>query len=177
MRIFAAVDNGCTGTLGAVSESRDWSMFDVVPTYRTRDYNRSKVRNTTHVDYDALLFVLSQLRKQGELRLVTERPLKNPRLFSASISGVRAHEILLAAARTLGVEIEDTLDSRNWQRPLLGETAKGESKPASERVGCELFPEHEALIRKHGDADALLMAEFFRRRVLAAEATKTGDQT
>ena len=175
MRIFCAVDNGCTGTIGAVTESGEWAFFMPVPTYRTKDYNRSKVRHTTHVDYDVLKSILETLGKQGDLRLISERPLKNPRLFTATVSGVRAHEVLLAATRTLGVEIEKTLDSRDWQKIMCGDFAKGESKAASVRAGCELFPEHSASIRKHGDADGLLMAEYFRRRVLADEATKQGD--
>ena len=175
MRIFCAVDNGCTGTIGAVTDSGDWAFFMPVPTYRTQDYNRSKVRHTTHVDYDVLKSIFETLRAQGELRLISERPLKNPRLFTASISGARAHEVLLAATRTLGVEIEKTLDSRDWQKVMCGEFEKGGSKPASVKAGCELFPEHADAIRKHGDADGLLMAEHFRRRVLADEQPKQGD--
>lgn len=168
-RIFAAVDNGCTGTIGAVSESGDWSFFMPVPTYRTEDYNRTKVKHTTHVDFDMLAAYLKALMAQGELVLVSERPLKNPRLFNATMSGIRAHEILLAVARSLGVEIARTMDSRDWQVPMCGPFDKGESKSASVAAGAKLFPEHEASIRKHGDADGLLMAEFHRRRVLAEE--------
>ena len=175
-RIFAAVDNGCTGTIGAVSESGDWSFFMPVPTYRTEDYNRTKVKHTTHVDFDVLSSYLKALMAQGELSLVTERPLKNPRLFNATMSGIRAHEILLAVTRSLGVQLAGTMDSRDWQVPMCGIFEKGESKPASAAAGALLFPEHEAAIRKHGDADGLLMAEFHRRRVLAEEA-KTEKET
>ena len=176
MRIFCAIDNGCTGTIGAVTEDGSWASFMPVPTYKSLDYNRSKPRHTTHVDYDKLHGLLSSLGKQGDLRLVTERPMKNPRLFTATVSGVRAHEILLAVTRSLGVDIEETMDSRNWQTAMCGPFEKGKSKEASVAAGCELFPEHSPLIRKHGDADGLLMAEFFRRRVLAEEAKqKTGD--
>ena len=172
MRIFAAIDNGCTGTIGAIPEHGKWTLFSPVPVYKTQDYNRSKIRHTTHIDYDLLRSRLEALKQQGELRLITERPLKNPRLFNATMSGIRAHEILLAVTRSIGVQIEETLDSRDWQFPMCGVFAKGASKEASAKAGSELFPEHAELIRKHGDADAILMAEFFRRRVLAAEKTK-----
>lgn len=55
-------------------------------------------------------------------------------------------------------------DSKHWQRILLPKGAKGpELKKASMDIGCRLFPEHEKLIRKHKDADGLLIAEWARR--------------
>ena len=177
MRIFCAVDNGATGTIGAIHENGSLSAFMPVPVYVSQDYNRSGVHRTTHVDYDVLKGMLKDLKSQGELHLITERPLKNPRLFRATISGVRAHEILLAVARSLGLQIEETLDSRDWQTTMCGPFEKGESKPASVRAGCELFPEHADDIRRHGDADGILMAEFHRRRVLAKEQAETKQET
>ena len=171
-RIFCAVDNGCTGTIGAVDESGDALIFMRVPTYKSQDYNKSKVKITTHVDYETLKSILWALKKLGTLHLVTERPLKNPRLFNATVSGIRAHEILLAVTRSMGLEITDTMDSRDWQKAMCGEFRIGESKQASLKAGLEMFPNHSNMIRKHGDADGLLMAEFSRRRTLAEEETR-----
>lgn len=168
-RLFVAVDNGVSGTIGAVSEDLDWSIFMHVPTYSAREYMHSKERHMTHIDYDSLKKIFVSLSKIGDLVVVTERPLVNPKLFKATMSGVRAHEILLAVLRSLGIELHDTWDSRSWQKEMLGDFEKGESKPASERAGCLLAPEHSRAIKKHGDADSALMALCLRKRVLEAE--------
>lgn len=165
-RLFVAIDNGVTATIGAVSEDGEWSFFRKVPTYSEREYMSTKVRYMTHVDQGLLRALLQELAKVGPLVVVTERPLVNPRLFKATMSGVRAHEILLATLRELGIELYATLDSKRWQKPVLGECEKGTTKPRSEEVGAELYPEHAKAIRDHGDADGLLMARWLRERVL-----------
>jgi hypothetical protein len=176
-RIFCAVDNGVTATIGAVSEEGDWSFFMKVPTYSAQEYMTSKVRHMTHIDQDVFRAYLETLMVTGPLVLVTERPLVNPKLFKATMSGVRAHEILLATLRTLGIELHATWDSRVWQEPVLGLFEKGCSKVKSSEVGTALYPEHAALIKSHGDADGILMAHYLRKCVLEQEKKPTAEET
>ena len=171
-RIFCAIDNGVTGTLGAVDETNEWSFFMKVPTYSAKEYMKSKDRNMTHVDYDQLCKILKSLSDQGPLVIVTERPLVNPRMFKATMSGVRAHEVLLAALRSLKLDLYATWDSRDWQHEELGDFDKGESKQKSLKIGLTNFPEHAELMKKHGDADGLHMARRLRATVLKEEAEK-----
>jgi len=57
-------------------------------------------------------------------------------------------------------------DSKEWQKELLpfGTKSTPELKKASMDIGCRLFPEHEVLIKKHKDADGILIAEWARRK-------------
>jgi hypothetical protein len=58
------------------------------------------------------------------------------------------------------------VDSKDWQKDLLPRGTKGtpELKKASMDIGCRLFPQHDELIRKHKDADGLLIAEWGKRQ-------------
>lgn len=178
-RLFVAIDNGVTATIGAVAEDGSESLFTKVPVYKAQEYMSSKVRFMTHIDQNALHKFLSDLRKKWSLVIVTERPLVSPKLFKATMSGVRAHEILLATLRTLKLELYATWDSRAWQHPMLGECEKGTTKIRSVEEGLRLYPQHSELINKHKDADAILMAHQLRRCVLEQEKQaaekKSGD--
>ena len=169
MRLFIGIDNGPTGTIGGITEDESFTFFVKVPTYSERSYTK-KVQNITHVDYDRLFEMLEKLSGSFDIVVATERPLVNPRRFNATMSGVRSHEILLAVLRSLGVELYATWDSKEWQKAQLGAFGKGESKLASERVGLELFPGHAGLIKKHHDADGLLIAKHLRDQVLKKES-------
>ena len=167
-RMFLGIDNGVSGTIGVVSEDGSYSGVFPVPVYKCLDYTK-KTRRITHVDYDKLKEKLQAFRKLGDLVIVTERPFVTPRMFRATISSVRAHEILLAVLRTLGLGLHATWDSREWQHEMLGKFEKGESKARSEKVGCRLYPGLKDIIHKNKDADGLIMAHCLRKRVLAEE--------
>jgi len=172
-RVFIGVDNGVTGTLGAVPEDGGWSLFSRMPTYKSKEYMRSKTRFMTHLDPVALEKFFRDLATEGPLTIVTERPLVNPKLFKATMSAVRCHEILLATMRRMGLSLYATWDSRDWQSKVLGKLEKGETKPASLAKGLELYPDHAEMMKRHGDADGILMAHWLRECVLAKEASQT----
>jgi hypothetical protein len=56
-------------------------------------------------------------------------------------------------------------DSKKWQTMLLPQGIKGsdELKKASFDIGCRMFPQHSDLIKRHKDADGILIAEYCRR--------------
>jgi hypothetical protein len=62
--------------------------------------------------------------------------------------------------------LRDYMDSGAWQKVLLPAGVKGapKLKKASKDVGLRMFPMHAEIINEHGDADALLIAEWARRR-------------
>jgi hypothetical protein len=95
-----------------------------------------------------------------------ERPLKNPKLFAASISAVRAFEITLLVVQELGFAFE-IIDSRKWQKHFFPAiSGKDNLKKASMQKGIELFPHLKSFILQHKDADGLLIAEWARRNNL-----------
>ena len=95
-----------------------------------------------------------------------ERPLKNPKLFAASISAVRAFEITLSVVEQLGFAFE-VIDSRKWQKYFFPAVfGKDNLKKASMQKGIELFPVVKNFIMQHKDADGLLIAEWARRNNL-----------
>ena len=55
-----------------------------------------------------------------------------------------------------------TIDSKEWQRSVLGEV-KGSAalKIASRCRGIEMYPKHKTTIKKHKDADGLLIAHYY----------------
>ena len=175
-KIYVFWDNGSSGTIGAISGDGNLTAYLHVPTYVSRDYNSSKVKNTTHLDYEELIKLFKHLKEQGELIVAAERPLKNPRLFNATMSGIRAHEVMLCVLRSLDIPLVATFDSRHWQEEALGPFEKGESKPRSLEVGVALFPEHERFIRKHGDADGILGAYIMRKRDMEGRNMHTGEK-
>ncbi|MDA3809619.1 MAG: hypothetical protein PF518_04730 [Spirochaetaceae bacterium] len=88
----------------------------------------------------------------------------NPTRFTATLSAIRCLEATIIAFEMYDIPYQ-YCDSKQWQKELLPAGIKGtpELKKASADIGCRLFPEHEELIQKHGDADGLLIAEWARR--------------
>ncbi len=87
--------------------------------------------------------------------------------FQASVSAARSLEATLCVIEDLGIP-HLYADSRQWQGALLPKGVQGapELKKASMDIGLRLFPDQEKVIRKHKDADAILIAEWARREQL-----------
>ncbi len=167
MRILG-VDNGSTGSIARVSPTHSpWLL--ATPARKVLDCT-IVAAHITRIDYPKLRDLLRgeqllAVAASEEVRAVLERPLKNPKMFAASISGVRAFEATLIALEETSIPYE-VVDSRKWQAVMLPTGIKGakEWKKASLQRGCELFPGLSAEIRKQGDADALLMALWYMRK-------------
>ena len=104
----------------------------------------------------------------NEVLVVIERPMINPMRFQASVSAARSLESTLIAVEQIGFP-RIYVDSRQWQKKLLPQGCEGkELKKASMDIGFRLYPggPTEQIIRKHKDADALLIAEWARRENL-----------
>ena len=165
-RVICGVDNGCSGSLGILIDDSG-ALFHETPALKTRSYTK-KEQYVTRVNYPLLYEILSLY--PGAL-LVAERPMINPTRFAQSISAARAYEALLIAADRAGIPEPLTIDSKVWQRALLPEGTAGSEalKKASLAVGEELYPHLGAKIRKHGDADGLLIAVWAKRAGLGEQ--------
>ena len=159
---FIGIDNGSTGTIGILDG--DTSIFVETPTTYMLNYQKSKVRHINRVDVPALKKLLEQYNPLTT-RVIIERPMINNFRFQASISAARSLEATLIVLESLRFGYE-YVDSGHWQKVLLPAGVKGAPnlKKASKEIGLRMFPMHEETIKKHGDADALLIAEWARRR-------------
>lgn len=159
---FIGIDNGSTGTVAILDG--DTSIFVETPTTYMLNYQKSKVRHINRIDVPALKKLLEPYDPLST-RVVIERPMINNFRFQASIAAARSLEATLIVLEELHLGYE-YLDSGAWQKALLPAGIKGapKLKKASKEVGLRMFPMHAETIKKHGDADALLIAEWARRR-------------
>lgn len=159
---FIGIDNGSTGTIGILDG--DTTIFVETPTTYMLNYQKSKVRHINRVDVPALKKLLEQYNPLTT-RVIIERPMINNFRFQASIAAARSLEATLIVLESLCFGYE-YVDSGHWQKVLLPAGVKGAPnlKKASKEIGLRMFPMHEETIKKHGDADALLIAEWARRR-------------
>lgn len=159
---YIGLDNGVTGTIAILDG--DTSIFLETPVFESLGYQKSKVRHINRIDTVKLEELFSKYDPMAT-RVVIERPMINAMRFQASISAARSLEATLIVLERLKLGYE-YIDSGAWQKALLPAGLKGAPvlKKASKEIGIRMFPVHEELIRKHGDADALLIAEWARRR-------------
>lgn len=161
---YIGIDNGVTGSIGILDG--DTSIFIETPVFKTLGYQKSKVRHINRIDVPALTKILSQYDPLTT-RVLIERPMINVTRFQASISAARSLEATLIVLESLCFGYE-YVDSGHWQKVLLPAGVKGAQnlKKVSKDVGLRMFPMHLEMIKKHGDADAILIAEWARRRGL-----------
>lgn len=186
-KYYIGWDNGATGTVGIVSNYSP-SFFFVTPIITVQNYTK-QAQNVSRVN----VFEMKKLLKERipfdseepiEVKCLIERPFMAPvetltasvagqmkkvpsvnmMFLKASLNAHRAFEasLILLESMKIGYEV---VDSKAWQKEMLGSGIKGSAKlkEASKLKGIQMFPEHEILIRKHKDADGLMLAEFCRR--------------
>lgn len=168
MRFYIGIDNGTTGSIGIISENKEHISFFQTPSKLEQDYTKDK-KNITRLDFLELEKALNLLIGNNfeQSLIILERPLKNPKMFNASISGIRCFESTLQVIERLGLSYM-VIDSKDWQKEMLPNGVKGtpELKKASLDVGCKLFSIYSEKIKKQKDADGLLIAEWARRKNL-----------
>ena len=164
MICYVGIDNGVSGSIGVLDERGDVIHYSPTPCFMELNYTKEK-RNVTRVNARKLYSMLKVLQEEDTLacfRVFIERPMVNPQRFQASLSAIRALETTLIVLERLkwGVQY---VDSREWQSLLLPKGSKGEAlKTDSVSIGCRRFPRYAEQIKKHKDADGLLIAEAMR---------------
>lgn len=171
MKIYVGIDNGVSGSIGIVADGVEGATCYLLPTPIRSElsYTKSK-RNITRIDWRKFRDLLHSILRgkhpdyPSVTRVFLERPMVNPGRFQATASALRSLEATLIVLEALHLSIQ-YLDSREWQKVMLPSGLKGppELKRGSMDVGCRMFPNLSGAIRKHGDADGLLMAEWARR--------------
>lgn len=167
-RTIIGIDNGVTGSIAYVTSDGSKRDFKPVPVKKEQNFQKKK-SNITRLDFNKYLNLiykwLSELTE--EIHVLIERPFLNPKGLKATISAMRCLESTLILIEHYFPQFSfEYIDSKEWQRIMLPNGIKGTSelKKASLDIGCRLFPELSEAIKKHKDADSLLIAEYFRRR-------------
>ena len=167
-RVYVGIDNGSTGTVGIIFPDNT-SDFRSTPSKSVTNYQKTKAKNITRIDYPRLkeIFTTYSKNELASWKVFLERPMVNPQRFEATTSALRAFEATLICLEELCISYTFA-DSKAWQKYLLPLGLKGseQQKKASKDVGIRLFPNHKELILEHGDADGLLIAEWAKRNNL-----------
>ena len=162
--IFIGIDNGVTGSIGIISP--DTSIYIPTPVKKEQNYTKKK-GNISRIDAVKLYSLLSDenIYHINRMIIALERPMVNPKRWTASISAIRAVEATLNIIELLSIPYV-YMDSKEWQRELLPKGIKGapELKKASFDIGMRLFPQHEKTMLKQKDADGILIAEYLRKK-------------
>ena len=166
------IDNGTTGSIGYYDGLN--AEFRMTPAKKEQDYTKAK-KTISRIDGGLLYDILSEfswLKDSERMMVVMERPLINPVRFSSSIVAARAFEATLVIVEHACLPFM-FCDSKEWQRGLLPSSGKkgvdsATLKKESMDIGIRLFPQHRELILKHKDADGILGAYQFWRKLNGA---------
>lgn len=166
MFLSIGIDNGASGSIGVITDT-SYSFFHT-PIKKELSYTKTK-KFITRVDHTALYDIFEKLVSEhtsAQMSVLLERPFVNNKMFVATLSAIRALESTLCVLERLKLPFQ-YIDSKEWQKTLLPSGLKGteELKKASLDVGTRLFPIVADGIKKHKDADGLLIAEYGRRRI------------
>ena len=161
--LYIGIDNGVTGTVGAVGEG--YYRFALTPVKKEQSYTKAK-NIITRVDVNEFRRLIEDIIEEAgvqrqEVLVIMERPLINPTMFKASMSASRTLEAELGVIEMLGLG-HRYCDSRDWQKVVLpkGTTGTSELKKASLDIASRLYPDYEKEYRKHKDADGLMIAHW-----------------
>jgi len=168
-KTYIGIDNGVTGTLGMLRVSLESGLviqkdFCKIPVFSQQSYTKKK-GNITRVQVDEFLRILNVWALGADSVFVAlERPMVNPGRLKATLSAMRCLEAVLICLEMLDFD-RRYIDSKEWQKEFFPEKPeKGETKRYSSEVGSRLFTEFTDKIKKYGDADGLLIAEYCRRQ-------------
>lgn len=151
---FVGIDNGVTGSIGIVYSSGAYEFYKT-PVFITASYTK-EVKYIHRIDWVALKKLIP-----NNSYVFLERPMINPRAWTATQSALRALESTLIVFEMLGV-VYTYIDSKEWQQQFISSAIIGheDMKEASKIVAMELFPQCIHEIAKHGDGDGLLIAQY-----------------
>lgn len=159
--LACGIDNGATGSIGVVGVNFEPVLF-ATPVRKCLDYQKV-AKHVTRVDVDELYkqLLITLGDRLPYTKVFMERPLKQPKLFEATCSAMRAHEATLIVLEKLKLPYS-FVDSKQWQYEMLPEGIIGstELKKASMEIGMRKFPRLADDIKKRKEADAILMAQW-----------------
>jgi hypothetical protein len=165
---YLGIDNGVSGSIAVLIPKTGEYFFSCTPHKVEQDYTkkRKNIGRLDGVSFSSLIvdFLAERGLSPWQGVALLERPMVNPQRFQATATALRCHEATLVILETLKMPLM-YVDSKQWQKellpPCLGSTLL---KRASLDIGCRLFP--RTVDSRHPDRDAILIAEFGRRKDL-----------
>jgi hypothetical protein len=157
MKAYIGIDNGVTGSIGIIEG--DKHAFIATPVIKCVSYTKD-IQHIQRINWRELLENMPK-----ESIALIERPMVNPRAFKATQSALRSLEATIIVLEMLDIQYS-YIDSKTWQREFIASSIIGHDdlKKASMQIGLKLFPSNGIFIKKHKDADGLLIAEYLRRQ-------------
>lgn len=161
--IIIGIDNGVTGSFALLKEDGVFIDYFATPVNRELNYTKTKAY-INRLDFKKLRKYFVEYCNEDTFCFI-ERPMVNPMRWKASISAVRCLEATLLLLEEFGLPFE-YIDSKEWQKNLLpkGKSDSKDLKKQSDLICKRLFP--SVKIKKSGDGDSLLIAEYGRKKRL-----------
>ena len=158
-RYTLGIDNGSTGTIGIIGPNAP--VFVLTPTIDSIHYGKSGSISKRLDRSEFKSIIENNIGKNNcqNTRVVIERPFTgSPMMIKSMLHAHRFFESTICCLEDLGFGYE-VVDSGTWQKSMLGEVkGSAELKKASKLRGQQIYPQFTDLIKKHGDADGLLIA-------------------
>jgi hypothetical protein len=181
MKITIGIDNGTTGSIGIIvqDEHKTEAMFMETPSKMS--ILGKKERHIRRIDHFLLRELITSLAllpsvtlKNGNQSAIIHAYIERPftgRFMGAVLPAQRSFEAVLIILEQLSIPYT-VVDSKEWQKSQLPEI-KGskELKAASCELGRAKWLDLAAMVLKHGDADGLLIADYYHNKVVLPATT------
>lgn len=167
--LVIGIDNGVTGTIGALSKDQSYYFYCETPIKTELDYTK-EIQKINRIDFfklketvESIIYTRSNINKP---LVVLERPMVNTQRFKSSCIALRAYEATLIVLEQLKLNYI-TIDSKQWQHYLFGKnTTLLDLKKESCNLGITLYPLFKKEMSVHGDADSILICKYIIEKVL-----------
>ena len=181
--IIFGLDNGSSGTIACIIPKIQTIFFQKTPALQTLDYTKQiqYISRINHIQlkkwFENCIFFLQSVQKNDiKVIVILQRPMVNPQRFKQSKSALRAYEATLIVLQLLNLDYI-VIDSKQWQHYFFGKnTSQIDLKFESMKLGIEILQKYnlaqeqkinmQELMKKHGDADSLLMCEFAKNALI-----------
>lgn len=174
--IYVGIDNGVSGAIAYYYNDKMYVMD--LPIKNVQSYTK-KVEFVNKIDFVELKKIFKELLSYSEMKVLWERPFCNSKMFKASLSSMLSYQTTLDCLEELEIPYE-MIDSKMWQTKLLpkGIYKITQDKDGRNRIKADrkvlkkasidtanrMYPYLE--IKKDGQADAVMICEYLRRKEL-----------
>ena len=183
VNLVIGLDNGATGTIAAIIPEHNYLDFIQTPSKVSLDYPK-EITYISRVDIEKLsefikknIKIAKKFYKQNIKSIVImQRPMVNPQRFKQSGHALRALEATIITLENLGIDYI-IIDSKKWQHYFFGKnTTIIDLKSQSMKKGLEILNTYKikktnkdeiaSIIKKHGDADGMLICQFAVQKLI-----------
>lgn len=177
IQLVIGLDNGATGTICAIIPQMKYLDFIQTPSIISLDYPKD-IQYINRVDTEKITkWIKKNIKKaknfyKTEIKtiIIMQRPMVNPQRFKQSGHALRAFQATIIALQNLKLDYV-IIDSKKWQHYFFGKnTMLIDLKAQSMKKGLQILNNYKIkkankevmsdVIRKHGDADGMLICQF-----------------